>query len=42
MILNAKPKNQEQDNKGKIKVGNGSKFIFHAICFILKPFYLLR
>ena len=39
IILNDKPKNQEEDNKGKIKVGKGSKFIFHAIYFILKPFY---
>ena len=30
IILNDKPKNQEEDNKGKIKVGKGSKFIFHA------------
>ena len=29
-MLNDKPKNQEEDNKGKIKVGKGSKFIFHA------------
>ena len=41
IILNDKPNNQE-DNKGKIKVGKGSKFILHAIYFILKPFYLLR
>ena len=39
IMLNDKPKNQEEDNKGKIKVGMGSKFIFHAIYFILKPFY---
>ena len=42
IILNDKPKNQEEDNKGKIKVVKGSKFIFHAIYFILKPFYILR
>ena len=42
IILNDKPKNQEEDNKGKVKVGKGSKFILHAIYFILKPFYLLR
>ena len=30
IMLNDKPKNQEEDNKGKIKVGKGSKFIFHA------------
>ena len=30
MILNDKSKNQEEDNKGKITVGKGSKFIFHA------------
>ena len=38
IMLNDKPKNEEEDNKGKIKVGKGSKFIFHAIFFILKPF----
>ena len=30
IILHDKPKNQEEDNKGKIKVRKGSEFIFHA------------